>query len=398
MKRCAALLLAILFLTGCQSMYPDDYLSVETHRVYYAYRETTTETEAPVETENPIKTVYHPAEIRTGIEEMLLNNERSGQFLLKNYFGRTENLSKTVEEDMILNSPKDRYALNYLDISQTETADGILLNVNLGPKLSPEEYQSILTKLYSNALPVIYKALDQYDDSLIIQITVYEETDFSQLLDDYILAHPDKVIETPEINVTVFPEDSGSVRVVDLQFRYRTDQETLKGRQKDVKALLASYLTLIQDSTDPQQLLEDLSMLLVPPRVYYKDTENANVYSLLLYKESNSRTMASVSAYFCNHTEYNCEIVTGERDGQSWYWNRIQTSPTDPWQYFDLHAAALSESAPSLLTAEEMAEIGYTWDAELYPEIEMIEPAESQETEAIEETVEGSTEPSPETP
>jgi ABC-type cobalamin/Fe3+-siderophores transport system ATPase subunit len=76
-----------------------------------------------------------------------------------------------------------------------------------------------------------------------------------------------------------------------------------------------------------------------------------------------------------------------EREGELWYWNQIQTETES--LYFDLHAAALNDTVPVLMTAEEL--VGYSWDPERYPEAETeAPPEETQEAtqEAITETQE----------
>ena len=102
------------------------------------------------------------------------------------------------------------------------------------------------------------------------------------------------------------------------------------------------------------------------PSLGYASSEEASVYSLLFEETGSSRVMASVAEYLCRQVGEVCEIVHGERSGESWYWNRIDTE--SGWLYFDLHSAALDRKAPRLLESAEME--GYSWPREEEPDPE----------------------------
>ena len=111
-------------------------------------------------------------------------------------------------------------------------------------------------------------------------------------------------------------------------------------------------------------------------------------------KLGSSRTMASVVEYFCTRNGADCEIVTGQRDGENWYWNRILSE--GQWYMFDLHAAALSGQPPTLLPASEMK--GYSWDEQRYPETDETVPAEYGESPVTEPSTEAARTASTEAP
>ena len=388
MKRCVCLLLIMMLLTGCRSLYPDDYLSVESNQAPYAYKETgAAKNEEPGKTEPQKVTTL--GEIRQGIRDLVSTGKTSGRFLLHDYRGNPENLTQTVRRNLLYLTPKYVYAMQDLEITAEESGEDILLDVRFTPTISPEELASILTIQYNKSFTQIYEALEKNLSSFTIEIHSYTDTDYAMLLEEYCIEHPDQIIEVPQISMQIFPEDEGSVRVLTFQFNYKTTLDNLQWQQKTVKSLLEIFQVQFREDDDAENLLEDLYMLLVPASGY-KSYKDATIYSLFMSKVGSSRAMSSVAAYFCSHAGKECGVVIGERKSdrdekatetawEPWYWNWIRDG--DRCLFFDLHLAALNGTKPELLTAEEMTD--YRWDAEKYRDLEttVLEPVETEPTE-----------------
>lgn len=383
----ASLLLCFALLcSACESLDPDEYVSVKEHEAPYANRETT---EPPDETESVpepvLRTVSRSSDLREAIQEMAMNGEESAQFLVENYKGDVNTDIKNVFNLLLSDSPKFNYAMDSLNCEMKRTQAGPVIKVEIKLRLTPQELNDIKTRLFPEpALSDIFKALRQQLSSFTVQVSGYQDTDFYALLDDYILHHPDQIAEAPGISVAVYP-DRGSVRVVELHFVYQSDSETLKKNKDETNAFLNVIGSQLFGAQDAQELLDTLYMHLVP-RIGYESADDATVYSQTVEKKGSSRTMASVVEYLCTKAGWSCEIVCGTRGEEPWYFNRLLWE--GQWWYFDLHSAALNGQPPVPYRFDEME--GYDWDAERYPEIEPPVPEES--TEASEPTEE--TEPS----
>lgn len=377
MKRILLLLAVLLLLTGCQSLYPDEYLAVNEHEAPFAYRETAVESETATEPAPEYRIVSDVFALRDGIQDMVLRGEESAQFLVPGSTKeRVEAAMQEVENTLVSSSPKYTYAMDSFEWYLEQADAGAVVTVRMKLRLAPQEIRAIETWIYPEpAMSKIYGALSQFVSSYTIQISGYQETDWYSLLDAYVLEHPDQIVEAPSISVYVFP-DRGRIRVLELHFDYNTDQETLSQRKIEVNFFLNLILNQLSRST-PEEMVETISKYLLPGTGYVADP-NATVYSQVVLKTGgSSRTMASTVAYLCNRAGAECEIVAGERDGVPWYWNRIMTDGR--WRSFDLHAAALvGDFHPVLLPSEEM--LGYSWDVLRYPEIPEPEPAEPTET------------------
>lgn len=403
MKRCFCLLLVILLLAGCERLYPDDYIFVESNQAPYAYRETTVPTTtAPVEAEPKTQTVSNNADIRNAIQSLVKSGASTGRFLLTGSWDDAEALPETVREYLIKYTPKYVYATNRLDLTTENTDQGLVLNVNIDAAMSPEAFSNIKTCRNVDASTYIIEALKAHLTSYTIEIIKYVDTDYNRLLEEYVLKNPDESIEVPEITVEMFPEETGYVNVLRFEFHYKTDPETLQWQQKTVNSLLDTYQTQFREEDDAQQLLDSLYRVLVPASGYQED-ETASAYSLFVTKEGSSRMMASVAAYFCKKSNHACGLIKGERAAvqdpegtaqnawEPWYWNWILDG--DQILFFDLHAAALNEVDPVLIPEEELT--GYRFDPnqnQEYLQAKAAGPTEPEQTEPTEVPTEVSTE------
>ena len=389
MKRCLALLLALLLFAGCQRMYPDEYVSVNEHVAPFAYRETAAAT--TVTEPDPLAAmtrVSRASDIREAIQDLVIHGEQTGEFLLQDYAGSVEQDMKDMFNTLLSDSPKYTYAMDSFDWNLQNSDAGVIVQVQMQLRLTPQEIQAIETRIFPEpALSDVYKALRQQISSFTVQVSGYQETDFTQLLEEYILHHPDQIAEAPGISAAVYP-DRGNVRVVELHFVYDTDRDTLRIHKEETDAFLNLVVSQLSAAKSPRELVETIYKHLVPG-IGYESAEDATVYSQTVRKIGSSRTMASVVEYLCLKAGWNCAIVRGERDGESWYWNRLETE--EQWLYFDLHAAALTSEPPELLAAEDLE--NYDWDRELYPEKEPPEPEDTTEPAGPDEETEP-TEPS----
>ena len=380
-RRILPLLLALLALSGCRSaLYSDEYSYVNEHLAPYAVRETT-EAAAVTETETglsapAVKTVSNLYQIRDRIVAMVLAGEESGSFLVQDYTGSLEDDTREMFGRLLKDYPKYNYAMDSFDCSVSHVQNESFVNVNMKLHLSPQELRAIESRSFQSALKRIYRALGEQVNALTIQISSFpEDADLYALLDDYILHHPGEIVDPPGITIGVYP-DRGDTRVVELHFVYDFDSDTLSRRKSVVETFFNwVYSNHLNPEQSASELVEALYNNLVPP-ADYTDSEEATVYTQVVgQKLGSSRTMASVVEYFCTRNGADCEIVVGQREGRTWYWNRIRSEGR--WYMFDLHAAALSGELPVLRPASEMD--GYSWDEQRYPELEESIPPQGGE-------------------
>ena len=102
-----------------------------------------------------------------------------------------------------------------------------------------------------------------------------------------------------------------------------------------------------------------LSSFLTERFDYQYDTSITPSYSLLCHGVGDSRAFAVVYAAMCQRSGLDCQVVSGTRAGDAWFWNII----CDDGIYY--HVDLIQNSGFRKLSDQEMA--GYVWDYSAYP-------------------------------
>lgn len=224
----------------------------------------------------------------------------------------------------------------------------------------------------SAALQEIYSALNACDAGIVVRIASYEDADFVQLVEDYAMAHPEFVMENPQLTVNIYPEN-GVDRVVELKFNYQTSRDTLRGMQIQVRKLFDASLDMVSVTQDDREKFSQLYALLLERfQSYNFETSITPAYSLLVHGVGDAKTFATVYAAMCREAGLECMVVTGTRAGEPWYWNIVRID--EAYYHLDL-LRAKEEGAFSLLT-DSIIDEGYVWDFTAYPACS--EPAEDE--------------------
>jgi hypothetical protein len=205
------------------------------------------------------------------------------------------------------------------------------------------------------------------DTELVFYMENYQDADIAQLVDDYALSRPDRVIEIPRVSVSLYPA-AGENRVVELSFAYQTSRDSLRNMQSQVKQIFESAkLYVSEDESDYVKLL----------RLYVFLTGGVNMdriaqqsggssitpsYSLLRYGVGDSKAFATVYAAMCRQAGVECITVSGTRDGEAWFWNIVKDG--DDYAHVDILRCA---QAGYFRQRSDDEMDGYVWDYSEYP-------------------------------
>ena len=236
----------------------------------------------------------------------------------------------------------------------------------------------------TQARSITANALESYEAGIVLLVGQYEETDFSQFVQDYAREHPETIMEVPQVTQALY--GTGESRVVELIFSYQTSRDSLRRMQTQVKPVFESAVLYVSGDGDDYQKFSQLYAFLMERFDYKLETSITPTYSLLRHGIGVSRAFAQVYAAMCRDAGLTCITVTGTRDGEPWTWNII----LDGEEYYHVDLLRCSERGKYReLTDEEME--GYVWDYSDYPACtgkpvpELTEAAETQPTENLEE-------------
>lgn len=236
----------------------------------------------------------------------------------------------------------------------------------------------------------IEEAMKNCEPSVVVLVDRYQQTDFVQMIQDYVEANPDICMEMPQVHAAVYPQ-TGDERVVELIFTYQTSRETLRTMQSYVGPVFRAANLNVSGEESESAKFQRMYAFLMERSDYQVETSTTPSYSLLRHGVGDSKAFATVYAAMCRGADLDCQVVSGTRNGETWFWNII--CQDGEYYFVDL---LRSLSAGSLLLMTEDAMSDYVWDYTAYPQTgPTLEKPENGETLPTEP---GTTEPEPTEP
>jgi len=209
---------------------------------------------------------------------------------------------------------------------------------------------------------LIYAALSKCEAGVVLIVDRYETRDFAQLIQNYADSNPQLCMEVPQVNVVTYP-DRGFERVVEVMFSYQNDREILRSMQDMVRPFFYSAELYVRGDAEPLEKYSQLFSFLMERYNYTIETSLTPAYSLLRHGVGDSKAFATVYSAICRQSGLDCQVVTGTRNGEPWYWNAIYLD--DVYYYVDL----LSSNESNEFTPKVFNEMsGYVWDYSAYGE------------------------------
>ena len=207
----------------------------------------------------------------------------------------------------------------------------------------------------------VCNALSNFSDSTVIMVDQYKNLDLVQFVQDYVDENPHVCMEMPQVAVAVYPE-TGEERIVELSFTYQTSRDVLRSMQESVNPIFSAARMYVQGSADDLQKYEQLFSFLMERFGYNIETSITPAYSLLRYGVGDSKAFATVYSAMCENSGIVCQVVSGTRDGDAWYWNHVKIG--DTFYHLDLlESSSIGEFTPVL--SQDMN--GYVWDYSQFP-------------------------------
>ena len=364
MRRFCVLFLAaaMCLLTGCQSWQSGEYHSVKPHAGNFS------ETE-PME----LSQVKNYQQIREAITDMADDSAASCVMGVDQYEG---NLQEDVAEAIAYATQRDpvgAYVFTRIGYRIDRIGNKNVLILEPSFRHSRSDIDAVVR--YGKAVDQrIAEALDNFAPSLTLWISGYVETDFAKIVETYCDDNPDKVMEYPAVQTTIYP-DSGASRVVELKFSYTTSRDAMWNMQGAVETIFSSAEGYVSLASDEYTKASRLCSFLTELFDYTQETTATPTYSLLCQGVGDSRACANVFAAMCRRAGLWCRRVDGTREGAEWSWNVVQIDGVDT--FVDLMDGTIQ------FCGDEQME-GYDWDRAAVPACEAVWPM-AEETEPVEE-------------
>jgi len=361
MKKVIIFFLIAALLSGCSWM-EGSYVSVTPHVV------------APDPGPEDTIQVSSYSQLRSALTDLVDAGATHGLFSLSDY------PQDQIRADIYLAAnyvqtayPIGVYAVDSIDYDLGSDGRQIAMSVDITYRHGKSEIDRIQTVWsISGAKTAISTALRQYEPSIVLQITNYENTDFTQMVSDYAAAHPQVIMESPQVTEGIYPS-SGDVRIVELVFTYQTSRDSLRSMQSKVLPVFSSAQLYVSSDADERVQFSQLYTFLTERFDYTIETSITPSYSLLCHGVGDSKAFAQVYDAMCGQVGLECMVVSGTRNGESRFWNIVRVDGI--YYHVDL-LRSLQENGYAQRTDADMQ--GYVWDYSAYPACGVApEPAET---------------------
>lgn len=257
--------------------------------------------------------------------------------------------------------PLGAYAIEKIDYEIGTSGGKPAVSVNISYLHGRSEIRKIQkVQDMEGARSKIAEALANCEAGVVIQVADYESSDLAQYVEDYAEEYPDIVMEIPQVAVGTYP-DAGTVRILELTFTYQTSRDVLRQMQDQVEPYFeAASLYVSGGGSDGQKYMQLYSFLM--ERYDYKiETSLTPAYSLLCYGVGDSEAFACVYARMCRQAGLECQVITGTKAGEPWFWNMV----CDNGSYY--HVDLLRSNAEDGYWERTDAGMeGYVWDYSAY--------------------------------
>ena len=356
MKR-KILWIAVLCMTlcGCSSWMDGSYVSVTPHQQQLSG------------TQSGSVSASNYMQLREVLEEMVDSGVESAVINVSEY--NQEQVEAGVE--MAVRYLQQTYPLGAYAIEKIDYEIGIgggkpAVSVNISYLHGRSEIRKIQTvSTMEEAQERIAEALRECDAGVVLLVKQYQQTDIAQLVEDFALENPDVVMETPQVAVGIYPE-IGAPRVAELKFTYQTSRDSLRQMQSQVQQIFSSASLYVSGDAPDSQKYAQLYAFLMERYDYKIETSITPSYSLLRHGVGDSQAFACVYAAMCRQAGMECQIVSGTKNGESWYWNMIHYD--DVYYHVDLLRC---NEIGGFRRFNDGDMQGYVWDYSAYENGEM---------------------------
>ena len=351
LKVFAVVLLMSMLLSGCGSFMNGEYVWTEKYE--------------PPQSQTDVDYVWisNYLQMQNALEDMVENGVIRKVFSVAGYDtgDHSADFASAVKE-LKSNHPIAAYAVDQITCEAGTIAGEPVLVVTISYLHNRSEIRNIITvRDTADAIEAVHEALADCQDGIVLQIEDYRETDFSKIVEAYGMDHPHIVMELPRVVEEVYPK-TGKTRVISLQFYYQTNQNYRKVMHETVAAVFSDAQLQVARKRTEFEKYSGLYVFLARRYDYFIEPSATPAFSLLCHGIGDSKSFAMVYAAMCRQAGLECIMVSGTRDGQSWYWNMIRHGDT----YYHLDLIQCSEEG-SFAIRDDDAMSGYVWDYTAYP-------------------------------
>ena len=347
---CAVMAALMLLSTGCSSMLNRDYSSVTVHSAT-----PTAEVDA-----NTMR-VQNYQELVNALIYLINQGEESGSI---RYSGEEADFKKLMDEaclEVKQEDPLGAYAVDYIKYSVISIVGSYEADVQITYRRTREQVASIVDATGAAAIrSELSRALSSFDTEVVLRISYFEEDEayIQQLVRQAYLSNPATALDFPDAQVAMYPE-SGQQRIVEVTLTYHQSLQTLESWRNSL-------------SREAERICQPLTELTIKEKLdgitgtlqsmgAYSAQGGSTAYDALLGGGGDSQGVALAFSLLCRQVGITCSVVDGQKNGQSHFWNVVQTA--SGYRHVDLSRTG----SVTYNVDQTMTQQGYVWDTQQVP-------------------------------
>ena len=347
---CAVMAALMLLSTGCSSMLNRDYSSVTVHSAT-----PTAEGDA-----NTMR-VQNYQELVNALIYLINQGEESDSI---RYSGEEADFKKLMDEaclEVKQEDPLGAYAVDYIKYSVISIVGSYEADVQITYRRTREQVASIVDATGAAAIrSELSRALSSFDTEVVLRISYFEEDEayIQQLVRQAYLSNPATALDFPDAQVAMYPE-SGQQRIVEVTLTYHQSLQTLESWRNSL-------------SREAERICQPLTELTIKEKLdgitgtlqsmgAYSAQGGSTAYDALLGGGGDSQGVALAFSLLCRQVGITCSVVDGQKNGQSHFWNVVQTA--SGYRHVDLSRTG----SVTYNVDQTMTQQGYVWDTQQVP-------------------------------
>lgn len=347
---CAVMAALMLLSIGCSSMLNRDYSSVTVHSAT-----PTAEGDA-----NTMR-VQNYQELVNALIYLINQGEESGSI---RYSGEEADFKKLMDEaclEVKQEDPLGAYAVDYIKYSVISIVGSYEADVQITYRRTREQVASIVDATGAAAIrSELSRALSSFDTEVVLRISYFEEDEayIQQLVRQAYLSNPATALDFPDAQVAMYPE-SGQQRIVEVTLTYHQSLQTLESWRNSL-------------SREAERICQPLTELTIKEKLdgitgtlqsmgAYSAQGGSTAYDALLGGGGDSQGVALAFSLLCRQVGITCSVVDGQKNGQSHFWNVVQTA--SGYRHVDLSRTG----SVTYNVDQTMTQQGYVWDTQQVP-------------------------------
>lgn len=346
-----ALAALLLWSTGCSSMLNRDYSSVTVHSAT-----------PTAEGDSNTMRVQNYQELVNALIYLVNQGEESGSI---RYAGEEADFKKLMDEaclEVKQEDPLGNYAVDYIKYSVISIVGSYEADVQITYRRTREQVASIVDATGAAAIrSELSRALSAFSQEVVLRISYFEEDEayIQQLVREAYFSNPAVALDFPEAQVSMYPE-SGQQRIVEVTLRYHQSLQVLESRRNSLSREAERLCQPIDPLAGAGEKLSEIVGTLQSMRAYSAHG-GSTAYDALLGGGGDSQGVSLALSLLCRQVGVSCIVVDGQKNGQSHFWNVVQTAAG--YRHIDL-----TRSGNVTYDLDHtMQEQGYSWDAQQVP-------------------------------